>query len=115
MADKQGTAPSSKFLDACRKYNAGDLSQDQLIDRAVRDGFNNVIDAFHVIGTAPISKKFFIDERSGNKGIRITDEFSALVAARKLAVVEIRNFWLRRPTLHPVRPRAGQKNFEQRL
>jgi hypothetical protein len=85
IADKQGTARGSKFLDACRKYNAGDLSQDQLVDHAVRYGFNNVIDAFHVIGTAPIPTKFFIDERSGNNGIRITDEFSALVAGAQVA------------------------------
>src|SRR6516165_8539332 len=77
--DKQGTSASSRFLDACRKYNRGELSRDQLIEQTVRYGFNNVIDAFHVVGRDTVPRRFFIDERQGNKGIRITDEFSELV------------------------------------
>lgn len=41
-------------------------------------GFNNVIDAFHRLGPSAIPKKFFIDERSANKGIRLTDELRIL-------------------------------------
>jgi hypothetical protein len=78
--DKQGTSASSKFLDACRKYNSGDLTQPQLTEHTVRDGFNNVIDAFHIVGRDAVPRRFFIDERKGNNGIRITDEFSELVA-----------------------------------
>ena len=46
-ADKQGTFSSSTFLDACRVFNRGDVSEGTLRDITVRRGFNNVIDAFH--------------------------------------------------------------------
>ena len=78
-ADKQGTSKSSKFLDACRKANAGDLSQAELIETASRMGFVNVIDAFHVVGSGDVPRKFFLDERGSNNGIRITDSFSRLM------------------------------------
>ena len=79
LADKQGTSPSSRFLDACRKFNSGTLTQTQLVDRAVESGFNNVIDAFHVVGREPVPISFFTDERSRLKGIRVTDELSRLL------------------------------------
>ncbi|HAM22207.1 MAG TPA: HNH endonuclease, partial [Actinobacteria bacterium] len=46
--DRQGTSERSKFLDACRAHNAGELSEDDLIETTRRLGFQNVIDAFHV-------------------------------------------------------------------
>ena len=76
--DKQATSKSSKFLDACRDFNSGKVSENQLIDQTVRLGFNNVIDAFHIVGREPIEKSFFVDERKTQGGIKITDEFSML-------------------------------------
>lgn len=78
-ADKQGTSPSSRFLDACRKFNSGTLTQNELIDRTVESGFNNVINAFHIVGRDPVPISFFADERANLKGIRITDELSKLL------------------------------------
>lgn len=75
---KQITSSSSKFLEACRSFNAGNLSQDELSGYTVKLGFNNVIDAFHIVNQSEISCRFFLDERKGNKGIRITDEFRQL-------------------------------------
>lgn len=84
LADKQGTFKSSRFLDACRKTNSGALDKDKLIEETVRFGFNNVIDAFHVVGRGVTPIRFFGDERKGNGGgIRISDEFSALVAGEQ--------------------------------
>ena len=80
QVDKQASSPSSKFLDACRSYNKGEIDKNSLIEDTVRLGFNNVIDAFHVVGGANLPKRFFIDERSQTEGIRITDEFSQLVS-----------------------------------
>ena len=80
QADKQGTSGSSKFLDGCRKYNAGSIDQTELIELTIRYGFNNVIDAFHVVGKGDVPSRFYTDERKGNKGIRVTDEFSALLS-----------------------------------
>jgi hypothetical protein len=75
---RQITSTSSRVIDACRKYNAGDLSHDDLTACTVRFGFNNVIDAFHVVNKVPINKKFFIDERATHNGIRLTKDFFAL-------------------------------------
>jgi len=78
-SDKQGAAKSSKFLNICRDYNAGKLTDNELVDATIRHGFVNVIDAFHVVGKSDIPKRFYEDERKANNGIRITDEFSELL------------------------------------
>ena len=78
-SDKQATSRSSKFLDACRSFNQGELEENQLIETTVKMGFNNVIDAFHVVGQGEIPKRFYLDERKSNGGIRITDEFNILL------------------------------------
>jgi len=71
--DKQCTSKSSKYLDTCRKFNSGEISQDQLIAATVKIGFVNVIDAFHVVHDGDVPKRFFVDERrSSTKGIRLT-------------------------------------------
>lgn len=77
-ADKQGTAGSSKFLEACRGFNAGSVSQTALVDATVKMGFANVIDAFHRVYHDDVPSRFFVDERKANGGIRITDNFSLL-------------------------------------
>lgn len=77
--DKQSTSNSSKFLDGIRGFNEGHVSADQLIELTIRYGFQNVIDAFHVVGQGAIDRQFYIDERKHNQGIRITDEFSQLL------------------------------------
>ena len=76
--DKQGTFRGSRFLDACRQANAGQLDQEALVATTVRLGFNNVIDAFHVIGRDEVPLRFFVDERGTASGIRITDAFAQL-------------------------------------
>jgi hypothetical protein len=82
--DKQTTSRSSKFLDACRSFNQGELSEEALIGTTARLGFNNVIDAFHVVGSRPVPVRFFADERSGARGggaIRITDDLRRLAGS----------------------------------
>ncbi|MBX7165525.1 MAG: hypothetical protein K1X74_04165 [Pirellulales bacterium] len=79
LAEKQGTSRASRFLDACRKANAGELTQEQLVDQAVRIGFNNVIHAFHVVGRNEVPQRFFVDERGRGGGIRMTQSFADLV------------------------------------
>lgn len=78
IADKQATSTSSKFLDACRAFNQQKISKSDLIDQATKLGFNNVIDAFHIVGAGETPVRFFIDERPTNGGIRLTDEFGRL-------------------------------------
>jgi hypothetical protein len=85
LADKQGTSKASRFLDACRRANLGELTQQQLIDNTVRLGFVNVIDAFHIIGPDEVPERFFLDERNTAGGIRITDAFSKLISDKQVA------------------------------
>ncbi len=77
--DRQGTSRSSRFLDACRFFNAGRISHDELVSATEVFGFNNVIDAFHIVGSGEVPTRFFHDERStATGGIRITDKVHEL-------------------------------------
>ena len=64
LEDKQATSSSSAFLDGCRKFNQGQLSEGDLAALTVARGFNNVIDAFHVVNRGDVPQRFFIDERT---------------------------------------------------
>lgn len=80
LEDKQSTSASSAFLTKCRSYNEDEIDDAALVTAAVSNGFNNVIDAFHVIGQEDVPNRFFLDERKASSGIRITDDFSKLLA-----------------------------------
>ena len=72
---KQATSASSSFLDACKKFNNGEITYDELISTTVRLGFNNVIDAFHIVNRAEIPVRFFEKDYSGSgKRIILTDD-----------------------------------------
>lgn len=78
-APKQGTTNINKALrEGCDGFNRGELERDALRDVAVRQGFGDVIDAFHVLSGRSLEERFFIDERKTAKGIRLTDEFRKL-------------------------------------
>ncbi|MEV6985601.1 HNH endonuclease signature motif containing protein [Sphaerisporangium sp. NPDC051017] len=86
---RQGTAASSKFLDACRVFNAGELDRDELHRRTVQLGFNNVIDAFPQIGGGQAPVCFYEDQRrnSAAPGLVLRDallELARSVHARDL-------------------------------
>lgn len=77
--DRQGTFEHSRFLDACRFFNAGRINEDELRTATATLGFNNVIDAFHIVGDGEIPTRFFVDERRGStSGIRLTDDLIKL-------------------------------------
>jgi hypothetical protein len=79
--DTQSTSAGSRFLDACRHFNAGIINHDELVTTTVLLGFNNVIDAFHVVGDGDVGTRFFHDERQQSlRGVRFTDELLALAA-----------------------------------
>ena len=77
-APKQTTSPSSKFLDACKAHNEGNLSEAKIVEITSRLGFTNVIDAFHIVNQGEIHNRFFLDERLENKGIRLTENLFEL-------------------------------------
>jgi len=93
-APRQATSPSTSFLDTCRNFNEGSIDENQLRSATVALGFNNVIDAFHVVGPGEIPMRFFLDERKDStKGIRLTDELLTLAekhGQQGLAEVEAR-------------------------
>ncbi|MEU4836002.1 HNH endonuclease signature motif containing protein [Streptosporangium sp. NPDC023615] len=77
---RQGTAARSRFLDACRAFNVGDLDRDTLHRRTVQLGFGNVIDAFPQLrgGQAPV--RYYEDRRRNSTlpGLVIRDELHRL-------------------------------------
>ena len=77
-APKQATSSSSRFLDSCRKFASGEISKDELIGQTAKLGFNNVIDAFHIVNRDEIPIRFFTDARKDGGGIRLTDELFRL-------------------------------------
>ena len=77
-APKQATSASSRFLEVCRMSAEGKLSKADLIGQTAKLGFNNVIDAFHIVNREEIPIRFFTDERKNGGGIRLTDELFRL-------------------------------------
>ena len=72
---KQSTGRSSKFIDACSGFNNGEVTHDALIATAVQLGFNNVLDAFHIVNQGDLPVKFFEKDFSrGSKRLILTDE-----------------------------------------
>lgn len=97
QVDTQSTSSGSRFLDACRHYNSGTITHDELVATTALLGFNNVIDAFHVVGNGDVETRFFRDERQQSlRGIRFTDELLALAAdsgTRNPLEVEAESRW----------------------
>ena len=72
--DRQGNAQSSRFLDGCRRFIKGELSQDQLYALTERHGFVNVVDAFQNVNGGVIPDRFYEKDYSGSrKEIVVTD------------------------------------------
>jgi hypothetical protein len=74
LSDKQGTSAQSRFLDACRAFNRGELTETQFIEQTAQLGFNYVIDAFHVVNQDEVPVRFFVRERrQSTRGILLTE------------------------------------------
>jgi len=89
QTEKQITSKSSKFLDACRQFNQGKLNQTGLVDSAVSLGFNNVIDAFHIVNQGEIPQRFFVDDRKSRNGITLTDTLLTLATSNQASNLPI--------------------------
>lgn len=88
-SDKQATSSNSQFLEACRQFNQGKLSANQLQDKTIALGFNNVLDAFHNVNQKVIPAQFFINEAKINKSIKLTDDFYALLVEKDTLNLEM--------------------------
>lgn len=79
VSPKQATSNSSSFLDACKNYNDGLITQEALYDITVKKGFNNVIDAFHVVNNEEINTRFYVKDYSSRaRKIILTDNIFQL-------------------------------------
>ena len=73
-SDKQGNASSSKFLQGCRNFIKGEITNDELYGLTEKFGFVNVVDAFQNVNGSIVSDPFY--EKNYNnlkKEIVITD------------------------------------------
>lgn len=76
---KQVTSWGSQFLDTCRAYNDGTATRDALLQATVKNGFNNVIDAFHVVNSSELPIRFYTKDYSAPlRKIILTDEIFKL-------------------------------------
>ena len=70
---------SSLFLESCKKYNLGEISHQELLEITVKNGFNYVLDAFHVVNGDNTPINFYKKDFSGSKKqIILTDEIFKL-------------------------------------
>jgi len=77
--DKQGSSKSSIFLNACRAFIQHEIDRDQLIQQTIKNGFNNVIDAFQNVNGGLINNVFYQkDFANGKKQIILTDDIFKL-------------------------------------
>ena len=77
--DKQGTSSSSDFLNACREHMRNEIDKTKLLQVTKSKGFNDVVDAFQVVGNGIILRPFYEKDYSGSsKRLIITDELLKL-------------------------------------
>ncbi|MDB4062236.1 HNH endonuclease [Vicingaceae bacterium] len=77
--DKQGSSSSSTFLNHCRSYLNGNITENDMISHTEKLGFVNVIDAFQNVNGDIIPNPFYKKNfKGGNKEIVITDDLLRL-------------------------------------
>jgi hypothetical protein len=111
---KQGTSKESQFLSTCRDFNAGIITQEQLVTKTVTLGFQNVIDAFHRVGTSDVSTRFFHDQRrSPTPSIVITpDMMSVALTDADTSLKETDSRWSLVETAWAMRLSANVISFD---
>ncbi|BDD02425.1 hypothetical protein [Persicobacter psychrovividus] len=78
-SDKQGNSQSSKFLNYCRDYNQGTISEEDLLKHTEKLGFVNVVDAFQNVNGGQIPNLFYEKNyQQGKKEIVVTDHLLKL-------------------------------------
>lgn len=85
---KQTTGKTGKLLQACQDFAQSNISETQLVDVTIKEGFKYVLDAFHVVGNQSIEKPFFVKSSAERKAIEITEHFDALRESTQLINLE---------------------------
>ncbi|MCD2435789.1 hypothetical protein LQE88_07285 [Acidaminococcus sp. NSJ-142] len=79
-APRQFTSRSSTVFRSCEEFNAGKINQEALLQVVVQYGFNNVLDAFHIVNGEAVPVRFFEKRFVGSsKGIVLTEALFQLV------------------------------------
>jgi hypothetical protein len=78
-SQSQQTKTPYPFLEACRRYDRGEISYEELISITAKEGFKVVLDKFHNVNQAETSVRFFAYERRGAKAITLTDELFGML------------------------------------
>lgn len=82
--DRQGTNPTNTLLQACRRFNKGNMGREELNSISMSQGFRYVFEAFHKVSGEETPTKFFKVEGSGkNRRLHLTDEVIRLANAKQ--------------------------------
>jgi 5-methylcytosine-specific restriction endonuclease McrA len=88
IEDRQAVSASSQFIEACRRFNTQDIDLDELVSVTVAKGFNNVLDAFHVVGGEDVPSRFFTVEGLTKNRVLHPDDQLLRIETSKSAVLE---------------------------
>ena len=78
-SQSQQTNTPYPFLEACRRYDRGEISYEELISITAREGFKVVLDKFHNVNKGETPMRFFTCEDRGRKAITLTDELFGML------------------------------------
>ena len=68
-----------EFLKSCNQYNLGEISKDQLLETTIDKGLDEVLRAFHRLGTDDVPTRFFGTEgRKRDQKIILTEELHSI-------------------------------------
>lgn len=80
ISQKQTTGKDGPFIEACKNFNLGVISHDELVDNTIKNGFKYVLDAFHIVNNESIPIEFYVkDFTSEGRRLILTDELFRLI------------------------------------
>ncbi|MEG4034596.1 HNH endonuclease domain-containing protein [Microcoleus sp. S36b_A4] len=82
-SQSQQTNVPYPFLEACRRYDRGEISYEELISITAKEGFKVVLDKFHNVNQAETPLRFFAYEHRGAKAIALTDELFRMLESER--------------------------------
>lgn len=86
--DKQGNSKSSRFLNFCRDFRDGNLTEDELIWQTEKLGFVNVVNAFQNVRNDTILNKFYEVDSANKKNLSIKDSFLNILESNQFKNLE---------------------------
>lgn len=84
-AQSQDSSTPYPFIEACRQYNRGEITKEQLIQITTKEGFKVVLDKFHNLNDGAIPVRFYSKSRGG---ITLTDDLFQLSGGKQVQDLE---------------------------